>query len=43
MSDKASDKYRITLTHKQLDLICHAVDMMLSMATLSGKREKKKQ
>ena len=39
MIDKTSDKYRITLTHKQLDLICHAVDMMLSMATLSGKNK----
>lgn len=38
-SDKTSDKYRITLTHKQLDLICHAVDMMLGMAALSGKNK----
>ena len=34
-----SDKYRITLTHKQLDLICHAVDVMLGMAALSGKNK----
>lgn len=39
MNDKTSDKYRITLTHKQLDLICHAVDMMLGMAALSGKNK----
>ena len=38
-SDKASDKYRITLTHKQFDLICHAVDMMLGMAAISGKNK----
>lgn len=39
MNDKTSDKYRITLTRKQFDLIGHAVDMMLGMAALSGKNK----
>ncbi|MDD6716665.1 MAG: hypothetical protein PUF49_09855 [Firmicutes bacterium] len=36
MSDK---RYRITLTRKQLDLICHSVDRMLCVAALNGKNK----
>lgn len=40
MSDKTIDKrYRITLTHKQFDLICRAVNVMLIIAAISGKNK----